>query len=154
LRTFWPVLALALPVATAPASGALHARPVPKVTGIVQTVKPHAVIVRRSDGTLVRVPVGPATVVKVNLARSSLDAVRPGYFVTTEFGRNVLIALDPSGNYGALSNPGTVTAVSARSVVVANWHKRRSLSTWRRAPAYSFRGRSWRSPTSRPATAF
>jgi hypothetical protein len=133
-RSFW--LVIALPVATAPASGAswdaqskpttpsaARSGPVPRVTGIVHTVKPHAVIVRRSDGTLVRVPVGPATVVTVNLARASLDAVRPGYIVTTGFGRNVLIALHPSGNYGALSAPGTVTAVLARSVVVANWHE-------------------------------
>jgi hypothetical protein len=122
----WLVMALA--VAPAPASGASRdlqsKRAIPKVTGTVQAVKPHALIVRRSDGTLVRVPVGPATVVSVNLAaHSRLEEVRPGYFVTTEARRNVVIALDPSGNYGALSAPGTVTAVSAGSVVVANWHK-------------------------------
>jgi hypothetical protein len=50
-------------------------------TGIVQTVLAHVVVVRQLDGTLVRVKVGPKTIVFVNRVRAHLDDVEPGFVV-------------------------------------------------------------------------
>jgi hypothetical protein len=104
------------------------ARPGPaqKGTGIVQAVRPHAVLVRQLDGRLVRVPVGPRTVVIVNGVRSSLAAVRPGYVVTFALrargAAKTVNALDPSARAGAASKPGTVQSASPASVVVTDWN--------------------------------
>ena len=128
------LLALAFMLAASPAWGAsggassrshqLNAarlEPARTGTGIVQAVRPHAVIVRQLDGRTLRVPVGPNTAVFVNGVRSSLSAVQPG-FVVTFTARLIgpalkLRASDPNGGASA-SKPGTVQSVSADAVVV------------------------------------
>jgi hypothetical protein len=56
--------------------------PVRGGNGIVQSIRPHAVVVRQLDGRVLRVPVGPRTTVFVDGVRSSLDQVKPGFVVT------------------------------------------------------------------------
>jgi len=91
-------------------------------TGIVQAVRPHAVVVRQLDGRVLRVPVGGRTAVFVNGVRSSLAAVQPGFVVTFKLrptGPAVVVrASNTAGDAPSEAKPGTVQSVSADAVVV------------------------------------
>jgi hypothetical protein len=126
------LLALALAVAAAPAWGASGdanakpnkskaARPGPdrSGSGIVQAVRPHAVVVRQLDGRVLVVPVAPKTVVIVNGGRSSLGAVQPGFVVSFVVRRGKVVQLNVSGGAPAAPKPGTVQSVSGNAVVVS-----------------------------------
>jgi hypothetical protein len=126
------LLALALAAAAAPAWGASGdaqakpnksktARPGPVRTGsgIVQAVRPHAVVVRQLDGRVLVVPVAPRTVVIVNGGRSSLGAVQPGFVVSFVVRGGKVVQLNVTGGVPEGPKPGTVQSVSADAVVVA-----------------------------------
>ena len=75
----------AVPVRRAPepaSSGAARSGPVTSGTGIVQAVRPHAVVVRRARRRALLVLVGPRTAVFVNGVGPALAQVRPGFVVT------------------------------------------------------------------------
>jgi hypothetical protein len=127
--------ALAVPVAVAvlaampawagPGGGAAAARPAAAAaigadgSGIVQLVLRRFVVVRELDASVVRVPVGPATVVFVNGARATLAQVKPGFVVQFKgpAGRpaRVLRAVGPAS---ASKAAGTVQSVANDSIVV------------------------------------
>jgi hypothetical protein len=97
--------------------------PIRNGNGIVQSVRAHAVVVRRLDGSTLVVPVGPRTLVLVNGVRSSLAAVQPGFVVsfTGRAGRaaiNLRANGSSSGNGSTAAKPGSVQSVSGGAVVV------------------------------------
>jgi hypothetical protein len=87
-------------------------------TGIVQAVRPHAVVVRELDGRALLVLIGPRTAVFVNGVRAGLGQVRPG-FVVTFSGRAGKAAAELRAT-GSDSAPrgASVQSVSADAVVV------------------------------------
>src|SRR5262245_26404513 len=111
------VAALAVALTAAPAWGApggatpranqltaVRLGPIRSGNGIVQAVRPHVVVVRQLDGSILLVPVGPRTVVLVNGVRSGLAAIQPG-FVLAFKGRPGRPALElrASGSSGSTS---------------------------------------------------
>jgi len=136
VRVVVALLALALALAAAPAwgaSGGANAKPakldaarlgpVRTGNGIVQAVRPHAVVVRLLDGRTLVVPVGPRTAVLVNGARAQLTDVRPGFVVMFKArARGAALTLRASGSAAGAGStaakPGTVQSVSPSSVVV------------------------------------
>lgn len=136
VRVVVALLALALALAAAPAwgaSGGANARsakldaarlgPIRTGNGIVQAVRPHAVVVRLLDGRTLVVPVGSRTAVVVNGVRAQLTDVRPGFVVMFKArARGAALTLRASGSTApaasTASKPGTVQSVSASSVVV------------------------------------
>jgi len=124
------LVALALAVAAAPAwgaSGDTHAKPqkpnaslpgpVRNGNGIVQAVRPHALVVRLLDGRTLVVPVPPRAVVLVNGARSPLAAVQPGFVVAITARGGKAVEIRASGGAPAAPKPGTVQSVSGNAVV-------------------------------------
>src|SRR5262249_952821 len=92
--------------------------PVRTGSGIVQAVRPHAVVVRLLDGRTLIVPIGPRTTVFVNGASAGLADVRPGFVVTFRArGRGAALTLRASGAAPA-AKPGTVQSVTPTAVVV------------------------------------
>src|SRR5262245_44463511 len=125
------LVALALAVAAAPAwgaSGDAHAKPqkpnaalpgpVRNGNGIVQEVRPHALVVRLLDGRTLGVPVPPRAVVLVSWARSALAAVQPGFVVAITARGGKAFEIRASGGAPAAPKPGTVQSVSGNAVVV------------------------------------
>jgi hypothetical protein len=90
-------------------------------TGIVQAVRPHALVVRQLDGRTVRVLVGPRTKVSVDGARASLADVQPGFVVrfAGRAGRSAqsVQASDPAATARTAAGPA-VQSVSADAVVL------------------------------------
>jgi hypothetical protein len=126
------LLALAPAVAAGPARGAsgdarakpqkpgaARSGPLRNGNGIVQSVRPHAAVVRLLDGRILVVPVGPRTIVLVNGAPSTLAAVQPGFVVSFVARGGRVVELRASGAAPAAPRPGTVQSVSGDSVVVA-----------------------------------
>ena len=130
------IAAVSLAVAAAPAWGAsggakpqaglfdaARSGPNRSVTGIVQAVGAHAVLVRQLDGRSIRVPVGPRANVFLDGAPGRLSDLRAGFVVTiTVKGKSlVLRASNPSpapAPPAAAPAAGTVQSVSPSSVVV------------------------------------
>ena len=71
------LLALALPALAAAGRGEVITD-----RGVVQSISPAEITLRELDGTVVTLPVGPATRVRVNGAPARLADVRPGFVAT------------------------------------------------------------------------
>ena len=130
------IAAISIAIAAAPAWGAsggakpqaglfdaARSGPNRSVTGIVQAVGAHVVVVRQLDGRSIRVPVGPRASVFLDGAPARLSDLRAGFVVTiTLKGKSlVLRASNPSpapAPPAAAPAAGTVQSVSADAVVV------------------------------------
>ena len=133
--TLIAAISLAIAAAPAPAWGASGgakpraslfdaARSVPNraITGIVQAVGAHAVLVRQLDGRSIRVPVGPRANVFVDGSPAQLSDLRAGFVVTISLkGTRLVVRASNPGSTPApstASTAGIVQSVSSDAVVV------------------------------------
>jgi hypothetical protein len=87
--------------------------------GIVQSVDASGLVLRALDGTGVRVSVGPATRVRLNGRKTTLDAIRSGFVaeaVTTGTGPAVVVRA--FGRASASSQTGRLVRVRPRAILL------------------------------------
>lgn len=113
------VVAVALLALALPALGVAGRGEVIMDRGVVQSISPAEITLRELDGTVVTLPVGPATRVRVNGAPARLADVRPGFVATVlHRGSDPALAVRAFGKIAVLVDRGVVTELAPDAITL------------------------------------